>query len=86
MRAHPSHLFRRLPIMHSGDLPGWLICILLHALKYAKEGDKMFSRININRISSMKLIGLIIEHYQPHNKQITYFIESLCLQTRPEQI
>jgi hypothetical protein len=64
----------------------WLTNIIMFALRFIKEGNTTRSKININRIPSFKLISLILKQFQPHDHQITYLLEEVCLQTKTYQI
>ena len=43
----------------------WLSNNLLFALKYIKKDTNYFSRMNINRIPSLKLLTHIFEKFHP---------------------
>lgn len=64
----------------------WITNTLLFALKYVKVENTMYSRLNINRIYSFKLITHIFQHLKPQDHQITYLLEEVCLQTKTFQI
>jgi hypothetical protein len=53
----------------------WLANNLLFAVKYVKNGNNYFSRMNFNRIPSFKLLTQIFEKYKPDSSQITYLFE-----------
>lgn len=85
-KALPSHLFKSLPIVNHNEMMHWITNSILFALRFIKEGTKTLSKLNINRIPSFKLLGRIIKNYKPHDHQITYFLEEICLQTKTFQI
>ena len=64
----------------------WLTNNILFTLTFKKEGNSVFNRININRIPSYKLLTLLFQNYKPHDHQITYLLEEICLQTKAFQI
>jgi hypothetical protein len=85
-KALPSHLFKSLPIVSHNEMLTWITNTLLFALKYVKAENSMYSRLNFNRILSFKLLNHIFEQYKPHDHQITYLLEEICLQTKTFQI
>ena len=74
-KALPSHLFKSLPIVSHNEMMHWITNTLLFALKYVKHESTMYSRLNINRIYSFKLITYIFQHFKPKDHQITYLLE-----------
>ena len=64
----------------------WITNTLLFSLKYIKQGDNVFSKLNTNRIFPFKLLSLIFEHFKPQDHQISYLLEEICLQTKNFQI
>jgi hypothetical protein len=64
----------------------WITNSLLFALKFVKEGNNVSSKLNINRLPSFKLLSLIIKQFKPHDHQITFLLEEICLQTKTFQI
>ena len=74
-KALPSHLFKSLPIVSRNDMIYWLTNVILFGLKYVKQENAVFSKLNINRIYSFKLLNLLFEHFKPHDHQVTYLLE-----------
>jgi hypothetical protein len=85
-KALPSHLFKSLPIVSHSEMIHWIANTLMFALKYVKHESTMYSRLNINRIFSFKLITHIFQNFKPQDHQITYLLEEVCLQTKTFQI
>ena len=82
----PSHLFKSLPIVAHNSMVHWVTNTLLFSLKYIKQGENVFSKLNTNRIFPFKLLSLIFEHFKPQDHQISYLLEEICLQTKNFQI
>jgi hypothetical protein len=59
---------------------------LLFGLKYVKEGQLSFCRLNVNRIPSLRLLVALCEKVKATDKQLCYMLEELCLQTLPALI
>ena len=73
-KSLPSHLFKTLPVVSHNEMMHWLANILLFSLKYVRQGDKVYSKLNVNRIHPFKLLTLIFKHYNPNDHQITYLL------------
>lgn len=82
-KALPSHLFKSIPIINNNEVINWLICSILSILKYKKQEDKFFSKLNINRIPSLKLLEKLFTALKAATQQITFMLEEVCLQTKP---
>jgi hypothetical protein len=85
-KALPSHLFKSIPIINNNEVINWIICNILSLLKYKKHENKYFSKLNINRITSVKLLENVFNALKIPTQQITFMLEELCLQTKPSQI
>lgn len=55
-KALPSHLFKSIPIVNNNEMANWLVVVLLFQLKYIRRQQKVFCRLNVNRIPSLRLV------------------------------
>lgn len=55
-KALPSHLFKSLPIVNNNEMVNWLIVALLFQLKHVVHDKKIYTRLNANRIPTLRLL------------------------------
>lgn len=64
----------------------WIVCNILSLLQYKIQNNKCFSKLNINRIPSLKLLEALFKSITVPTQQITFMLEEICIQTKPFQI
>lgn len=85
-KALPSHLFKSLPIVNNNEMLNWIIVALLFQLKHVIHDKKIYTRLNANRIPTLRLLEKLFKLVKNPTQQLTFMLEELCLQTKPTQI
>jgi hypothetical protein len=85
-KALPSHLFKSLPIVNNNEMVNWMIVALLFQLKHVIHDKKTYTRLNVNRIPTLRLLEKLFRLVKAPTQQLTFMLEELCLQTKPSQI